>query len=464
MTPTKDRAAERPGGRRRWHRAAIPLAVAAAVLTVTAIAYAVEQPDPADAAFLSPVSDAGIGARRLADRVRAAGVPVRRETSTVAAIDAAGGGDATLLIPIPSLVHRAYLRVLPLLPAGTRVVLVEPRAAALRQGRFPVAPGPRRWAAATPAPSSGGSCDLDAALLAGPAGVTRQRYGAVGSAAAELDRCYDGGLLVLRWGEIELVLAGASDPFRNDRIGEHGNAALTTGLLTARSRLVWLDLHEMERSPYEGSSPPQEQRSPSSDPDDQGSGSGDPGEGEPGDRGQGRPGDSSGERSGARADDDRHPLLDAFPAWFWALLAQLALAALLVALWRGRRLGPPVSEPLPVTVRSTETVRGRGRLYQRARARGPALDILRAATRTRLASLLGLPPDAEAAAVVEVVAARTGRSPAEVEALLYGPAPVDDQDLVRMAGELDALAHRATEDTATEDTATEDTGRGEDRA
>jgi hypothetical protein len=123
------------------------------------------------------------------------------------------------------------------------------------------------------------------------------------------------------------------------------------------------------------------------------------------------------------------------------VLAQIALAVLLLTLWRARRLGPPVTEPLPVTVRSAETVLGRGRLYQRARARGPALDILRAATRARLAALLKLPPGADAAAVAAAVAARTGRDPAELEELLAGPAPEDDEDLVRMARDLETLPH-----------------------
>jgi hypothetical protein len=46
------------------------------------------------------------------------------------------------------------------------------------------------------------------------------------------------------------------------------------------------------------------------------------------------------------------------------------LAASLVAtmLWRGRRLGPLVVEPLPVVVKAVESTQGRGRLYRRVRA------------------------------------------------------------------------------------------------
>ena len=55
--------------------------------------------------------------------------------------------------------------------------------------------------------------------------------------------------------------------------------------------------------------------------------------------------------------------------------------------------------------------------------------------------LLKLPPGADAAAVAAAVADRTGRDPADVEALLAGPAPEDDEDLVRMARDLETLPH-----------------------
>lgn len=427
---------------RRWHRAMIPLAVAAALLVGTAIAYETEQPDPADAAFLSPVRDEDIGARRLADLVRGRGVAVQRDTRITDALLAAAESDgATLLIPAPTMVHREYLRVLHLLPAGTRVVLIEPQAAALRQGRLPVTPGPRRLATAVRPPSAGAACDQP---FEAAAAVTRQRYGPVGTEAVEQDRCFDDGLVVLRRNGVELVLVGSSDPFRNDRIGEHGNAAVAVELLTSRPQLIWLDQHEVEPPPVDPSAGGPPGIDPTRRPDREGeSGEGSSGDDGSGGDGSGRGQSGRGDRAGSGSGDD-NPLARAAPPWFWALLAQLALAALLVALWRARRLGPPVAEPLPVTVRSAETVRGRGRLYQRARARGPALDILRAAARTRLSALLRLPPDAGPGELVAAVAAQTGRAPDEVEALLTGPPPENDEDLVRMASELDALMHGLT--------------------
>jgi hypothetical protein len=121
----------------------------------------------------------------------------------------------------------------------------------------------------------------------------------------------------------------------------------------------------------------------------------------------------------------------------------LALAALLVlvlaALWRGRRLGRLVTEPLPVVVPGGETTRGRGRLYRRARAHGHAAAALRAGTATRCATRLGLPRTAERPALVAAIANATGRDPRLVDDLLYGPPPTDDRALTRLARDLDAL-------------------------
>ena len=75
---------------------------------------------------------------------------------------------------------------------------------------------------------------------------------------------------------------------------------------------------------------------------------------------------------------------------------------LLLALWRARRLGPVVAEPLPVVVRAAETVEGRARLYRRGGARGQAA---RGAARRRPVAgsgrALGLPRRADPPAVVD---------------------------------------------------------------
>jgi len=96
----------------------------------------------------------------------------------------------------------------------------------------------------------------------------------------------------------------------------------------------------------------------------------------------------------------------------------LVIAAILAALWRGRRLGPVVAERLPVVVRAAETVEGHGHLYWSRRSR-----------------------DRAAAALTP----RSGRSTGEIVALLAGPVPTDDATLVALAGGLDKLEKDALE-------------------
>ena len=111
----------------------------------------------------------------------------------------------------------------------------------------------------------------------------------------------------------------------------------------------------------------------------------------------------------------------------------LVLAGVVIVLWRGRRLGPPIREPLPVVVRAAEVVEGHGRLYQRARARERAAAALRAGTSTRIARHLGLPRDAEAGQLAALL-----DRPGVVEALA-GPAPGNDAQMLELAAELRRL-------------------------
>jgi hypothetical protein len=182
------------------------------------------------------------------------------------------------------------------------------------------------------------------------------------------------------------VVWGTADPLTNDRLDEDGNAALAMNLLGQERRLVWY-------LPMLGDALATEEKSP-------------------------------------------YALMPSW--WKWGFL-QVAIAVLLLGLWRMRRLGPVVVEPLPVVVRAAETVEGRARLYQRAHARDRAADVLRAATRERLAPMVGLPATAPPPALVDAVAARVGRPAGEVGPLLYGSIPVDDATLVRLADDLDTL-------------------------
>lgn len=118
----------------------------------------------------------------------------------------------------------------------------------------------------------------------------------------------------------------------------------------------------------------------------------------------------------------------------------LLLAALGAAmLWRGRRLGPVVTEPLPAVIRSVETTQSRSRMYRRARDRRHALASLQLAARRRLALRLGLPRHAPPDDVVRAVAAASGRHTDEIHRLLADPAAADDETLVRIARDVRAL-------------------------
>ncbi|PFG32562.1 DUF4350 domain-containing protein [Sanguibacter antarcticus] len=137
---------------------------------------------------------------------------------------------------------------------------------------------------------------------------------------------------------------------------------------------------------------------------------------------------------------------DLLPPWAGVLFLQLVVLGIVCALWRGRRLGPLVAEDLPVTVPSSETALGRGRLYRRARAWGHAAAALRAGAAHRMAARLGVPRSAGAPTMIDAVSRATDRPTEQVAGLLYGPPPADDADLARLAIELDQLeseVHRA---------------------
>ena len=75
---------------------------------------------------------------------------------------------------------------------------------------------------------------------------------------------------------------------------------------------------------------------------------------------------------------------DLIPPWVRWVTIQLCLAIALLAMWPVIRLGPLVAERLPVVVRASETVEGRGRLYRSRRASDCPADALRTATLQRM--------------------------------------------------------------------------------
>ncbi len=127
------------------------------------------------------------------------------------------------------------------------------------------------------------------------------------------------------------------------------------------------------------------------------------------------------------------------PAWFGPGLALATSAVLFLCLWRGRRLGRLVTEPLPVIVRAVETTESRGRMYRKSRDRGRAAAVLALATRRRLTAYLGLSPSSTVSSVAAAAAAITDRDYHDVLNLLSSPAAHDDSALLEVANNLAAL-------------------------
>ena len=140
--------------------------------------------------------------------------------------------------------------------------------------------------------------------------------------------------------------------------------------------------------------------------------------------------------------DDGVSLQTLLPPWIRPGLWLVAIAMLALIGWRGRRLGPLATEPLPVVVKAIETTRSRGRLYRKTGDRAHAASALRRAARSRLAEHLRTGSSArDPEAVIEDVARHLDRPVTEIRALLdtTAPIPTSDHDLITLAGQLAEL-------------------------
>ncbi|WP_326596972.1 DUF4350 domain-containing protein [Streptomyces sp. NBC_01803] len=387
-----DTTAVSPDARRLWLRGRGLLTALALLVLAGALLGLLTSGDDGS---LDPRSATQHGSRAIAELLADRGVDTTL-TTTAREAAAATGPDTTLLVVRPEALTDSTREILRRAASdtGARLVLLAPGQAALDT----FAPGVLAAGPAT-VEERQPDCADPVARRAGSA-----RLGGYGYVppAAEGTGCYPVSglptLVTLPTGPAagETVLLGAADLLHNQHLDEDGNASLALQLLGARDHLVWY-LPSGEEAP------------------------------------------------GAAEEESLLGLLD--PGWRWATL-QLALAVALAALWRARRLGPVVTERLPVTVRAAETTEGHARLYHRAGARDRAADALRAATRDRLAPLVGVAPAAAHTpeALPAAVAAHTGDAPQAVHALLFGPPPGDDTALVRLADDLDALERRVTPD------------------
>jgi hypothetical protein len=120
-------------------------------------------------------------------------------------------------------------------------------------------------------------------------------------------------------------------------------------------------------------------------------------------------------------------------------LWQLVVAFGLLALWRARRLGRPVTEAQPVQIPGAELVVAVGNLLQRAKGRGQAAGLLADDLRRSMAERLGLPPSAAADLVADTVAERTGIPRERVLRTLTPATPRDEAELVALSQAIDTV-------------------------
>ena len=370
-------------GRELWRAARTPVIIAA-IIVIAATGIALLQ-GTATRGRLDPEAADGPGSRAVAQLLRARGVHVvtaRTVAEARAALPPGSGRDATLLLTRPSYFGPRGIADLARLP-GDRL-LVAPSSTARKnlaprvKQDGPGGDGPRDPGCALPAARLAGNADLSGRLSTSAPGAS----GCYGDAAGS-------GLVRYRAGGRTITVLAYGAPLTNERLDARGNASLALNLLGARRTLVWV-------CPL-------------------------------------RP------QLDSAAAHQTKPLTQVLPWSVKLAAAQLAIAVLLVATWRMRRLGPVVAERLPVVVRAAETVEGRARLYRSRRARGRAAAALRAGALSRVEPLLGLPGDAPPDAIIEAVAERTGRDAADVRDLLYGAAPGDDPALAGLADRLDTL-------------------------
>jgi hypothetical protein len=332
---------------------------------------------------MDAASTSSEGAHALVTLLRDHGVDVI-VADDIAAVERAARPD-TLVVTVQTLhlVDDDVLRRLAAVP-GDRLV-VEP----VSRTRESLAHEIRRAAAG----SFGGppDCDLREATRAGDVQLDGSNaFEAAGD--IPVTQCYGGAVVRYRDAGRTITVTGTADFMTNAGLPKRGNAALAMNLAGDQGRVIWY-----------------------------------------------APQHSEGESSGGAS------LSDLIPDNVRWIVLQLCLVVLLLALWKGRRIGPLVAEHLPVVVRASETVEGRGRLYRSRRASDRAADALRTATLQRLLPRLGLVPTAEQAAIIQTIAQRSGQDPNFVRHALYGPPPATDTDLVNLANALDDIERQVAQ-------------------
>jgi hypothetical protein len=387
---------------RRWRRSR-GILVFVLVLVVLGLVLAALRPR-VQAQYLDPETANRDGARALVQILGQHGTQVTVARSAAEAADRMRAvPDAVLVVVRPERLTGAQLDVLRSAPGD--LLLVEPTRTTLGK----LAPGVEQAGEASKNVVQP-QCALTAATQAGDVGFDYAMTYEVTAQAGPATSCYleekRPRLVQLPVNGRTVTVLGTGGPLTNAQLLDRGNAALGMNLAGARPNAVWLI----------------------------------PGLPEPG---------TGGDKS----------FQDLVPFGVKLALLQLVIAVVLTAFWRSRRLGPVVTEPLPVIVRSAETAEGRARLYRARKARDRAADALRAGARERLVPRLGLPRSLaqDPAAAQEIVIAIAGRlrstgpvpgtqprqwDETTIGFALYGPAPADDAGLVGLSDLLDDLERR----------------------
>nr|WP_053615624.1 DUF4350 domain-containing protein [Nocardiopsis sp. NRRL B-16309] len=370
---------------RLWRSVRVPFVLVTALVVAAVLLSLGNEQFPEG--YLEPGSVSPDGARalvRILEEDR--DVEVVRSSADAEEALADAGGDVVLVVFLDHRLLPEELDSLAALEADT--VLVQPTLRSLEA----FAPGVDVTGRADPDEVLAPLCTMTEAVAAGDAEVGGELYGAPeGSGAVG---CYPAGsgdaLIRVDDGASTTTVLGTGAPLTNTELDDEGNAALALNLMAAED-VVWLR-----------PDPPRQEGSAT--------------------------------------------LVELLPLGLRWSLVPLVAALVLLALWRGRRMGPLVPESLPVAVQAAETTRGRAALYRSRKARDRAALAMRTGFLDRAVPKLGLASDVGDEAVVSALAARTGDDPAVLSALLHpadpDPFTADDGALVRLADELDARTRR----------------------
>jgi len=342
-----------------------------------------------DGPRLSPENPAPTGAKALAEVLRQQGVEVISTASLAETRDAISDPRRTTLFLVDT---EGYLDDAQLLEAAglvNRVIIADPGFLQLRA----LAPGVNQ--AGEAAGSIEKSCTLPelqrVQTISGATRVYRVGDGTAADTApntAVTAQCFgdkESGYSLLQLGSAEqsLTLLGATGALTNGAVINDDNAAFALTVLGAEPRLIWY-LPSLDDVP----------------------------------------------------DDGGNAFADLTPRWVTPVVLLLFITFIAAAVWQGRRFGPLVIENLPVTVRSSETMQGRARLYERSSARLRALDALRVGTIRRLGVLCGLPRIASVDEIVLAVASVTDTQVTGLRSLLIEAVPDSDGALVGLSDAL----------------------------